>query len=77
MNYRLTRHEDGLINTGTYSVTVGEKTFERPTVGFGLRVGTFDYWWTTTRVQKLIEDTEKKVVFKTLNSTYTWEKLTK
>lgn len=88
MRYFLHRHSDGAGDSGPLSQAlwfneareVVHEDNARPRVGVAILVGspyarTYSHqdWWRTTMVTEIIEDTPNKVIFKTKNSTYTWE----
>lgn len=87
MPYSLRRTRDGAGDSGQMSVALrrGESGIEeggtRPKIGYAMRVGSYtartyeaqDYW-TTTYITGILEETETRVVFRTGNSEYVWEK---
>lgn len=83
----LTRKRDGAGDSGSMSMAIflDENNKEcveqnaRPRVGVQMRVGssfartmTYQDWWQTTTITKVVVDTENLVVFKTKNSVYEW-----
>ena len=84
MTYSLTRDRDGAGDRGPISVVLnGERNLSKPTVGYSLRVGSINHWWTTTEVFEILVDDVLEsdrgkihvVEFKTVNgSTYSWIK---
>ena len=88
MTYFLRRESDGAGDSGGMSMIFwlddsGKVQIEhhaRPRLGAGIRVGstgsrTYSHqdYWTTTLVTEILEDSPKKVKFKTKNSIYIWE----
>lgn len=77
MSYLLRRQRDNAGDYGPASIVVNEMGDvdynARPEVGKPITVGSLSHWWSTTAVTEIIEDTPKKIIFKTMNSTYTWE----
>lgn len=85
---RLERFQKGFISNIPETIITGnrsyalkfkeDKTFdsylsERPTIGCDLIVYSgISYWWQTTEVTEILEDTENYVKFKTKNSIYEW-----
>jgi hypothetical protein len=88
VRYSLARTRDGAGDSGLMSTAIfrgedGKIVYEnnaRPRVGVVMQVGSFyartydpqDYWQ-TTMITEILEDTPKRVRFRTSNSEYVWK----
>jgi hypothetical protein len=65
-------------------ITEGKESYisnARPEVGKVIRVGSYSArtyarqdWWQTSTITEILEDSDDRVRFKTLNSEYVWER---
>ena len=88
MSYSLQRLSDGAGDSGSMSVamcykddgSIQQEENARPRVGVAMMVGSpfsrtmeIQYWWRTSLISEILEESENCVVFTTLTgSTYTW-----